>query len=319
MDDVWARLRTATQNDEALVAFVQRLLTLDPGARANFGELVQTHPYMQPASQPVPVPGSLAASSAAVSAPAGSTITVSKDAATMPRLDVDKDVMQRLQSLPGLASVWWDITSVPVCHLSSGSVYRYITLLVLGLCAHLPPVMPCLFGLHFHHFCMRSLSRMSLAPITRVMLQTHMPCMFVLPMCGLLLSCSLHVLAEINVVQQVCFLDALMHHNTRVAQLPNTQADMSWQYRAWTVCGTGEWQQCLVKQVAVYPGGEAVDGSSTVPTHASLQPQVAESAAERVEAINASVDAANRFRGDMAGVPELQCAFADGQHNTLFK
>ena len=90
---------------------------------------------------------------------------------------------------------------------------------------------------------------------------------------------------------------------------------MSWQYRAWTVCETGDWQQCLVKQVALYP----VEGSNTVPTHASLQPQVAGSAAERVEAIKASVDAANRFRGNMAGVPELQCAFADGQHNTLFK
>ena len=93
---------------------------------------------------------------------------------------------------------------------------------------------------------------------------------------------------------------------------------MSWQHRAWTVCGTGDWQQCLVKQVAVYPGGEAVEGSNTVPTHASLQPQVAGSAAERVEAINASVDAANRFRGNV-GVPELQCAFANGQHTTLYK
>ena len=127
MDDVWARLRTATQNDEALVAFVQCLLTLDPGARANFGALVETHLHMQPASQPVPVPGSLAASSAAASTPASSTITVSRDAAIMPRLDLDKDVMQRLQSSPGLASVWWDPTSMPVCHLSSGSVYRYIT------------------------------------------------------------------------------------------------------------------------------------------------------------------------------------------------
>ena len=89
---------------------------------------------------------------------------------------------------------------------------------------------------------------------------------------------------------------------------------MSWPHRAWTVCGTGEWQQCLVKHVAVYP----VEGSNTVPTHACLQPQVAGSAAERVEAINASVDAANRFRGTV-GVPEMQCAFANGQHTTLYK
>ena len=146
MDDVWARLCTATHNDEALLAFLQRLLTLDPEARADFGELVETHPYLQPASQPVPVPGSLAASSAAASTAASNTVAVYKDAVTMQvaaRLDVDKDVMQRLQSLPGLASVWWDPTSVPVCHLSSGSVYRYMTLHVLGLCSCLPAVMCC--------------------------------------------------------------------------------------------------------------------------------------------------------------------------------
>lgn len=46
MGEVWDRLRQATGNDAPLVAFLQRLLTLDPAARADFAGLTQ-HPYVQ--------------------------------------------------------------------------------------------------------------------------------------------------------------------------------------------------------------------------------------------------------------------------------
>ena len=39
MEEVWDRLRQATGNDAQLVAFLQCLLTLDPGARADFAPI----------------------------------------------------------------------------------------------------------------------------------------------------------------------------------------------------------------------------------------------------------------------------------------
>ena len=41
MDELWDRLREATNNDEALVAFLQQLLTLDPEPRCDFTKLVE--------------------------------------------------------------------------------------------------------------------------------------------------------------------------------------------------------------------------------------------------------------------------------------
>ena len=128
MDDLWARLRKATHDDEPLLDFLQHLLTLDPGPRANFAELVKTHPYLQPSS--LSAPPSLASHAAglvASPAPASSAAAVLKDAINPPlaaRPDLDKDVMDRLQPVPGLASFLWDPSCVPVCQMASGAVYR---------------------------------------------------------------------------------------------------------------------------------------------------------------------------------------------------
>ena len=92
----------------------------------------------------------------------------------------------------------------------------------------------------------------------------------------------------------------------------------SWQCRAWSI--SGDWQQCLVKHLAVYPG-QALEGTIIGPVGARQgypRAEATETAGDRVNAINASVDALDGFRGKR-GVPQVQCAFAAGQHYTLYK
>lgn len=91
------------------------------------------------------------------------------------------------------------------------------------------------------------------------------------------------------------------------------------QCRAWSLCDTADWQQCLVKHMAVQPG-KGTEGKTvpTAPLPASLQAEANQTAADRVQAVNACVDALNKMKGS-EGVPNVQCAFADGQHFTLYK
>ena len=71
--------------------------------------------------------------------------------------------------------------------------------------------------------------------------------------------------------------------------------------------------------MAVYPG--KVPERSIVPTgllQVSVQAEDTDTAADRADAINASVDALNSSTG-MMGVPYVQYAFAGGQHFTFYK
>ena len=133
MGEVWARLGEATHNDEPLITFVQQLLTLDPEPRARFGELVRTHPYLQPAPQPVSV--GQAPSLAAIPTPLAAGAVAPTPLQVASRPNVDKVVVEQLRPLPGLPSVLWHPASVAVCQMSSGSVYRYSSLLAMSACA----------------------------------------------------------------------------------------------------------------------------------------------------------------------------------------
>ena len=126
MEDIWDQVLQATDNDKALLAFLQQLLTLDPHQRANFANLAH-HPYLH---QPdLPVSDNIATSVhdtvalPAVSAPQQvlSTPTMS-NTVSVPSLG--KDVGGRLQQVPGMPSLLWDPSSQAVCQVSSGSVYR---------------------------------------------------------------------------------------------------------------------------------------------------------------------------------------------------
>lgn len=125
MGEVWERLREATHNDEALVAFLQQLLTVEPEPRSDFAKLVEGHPYLQPAIVPAAVSGNHAASLPAPPTPplavprSPSPLLVAKDGPTVHGSSVEP--------VPGLPSVWWDPASPPVCRMASGAVYRYVT------------------------------------------------------------------------------------------------------------------------------------------------------------------------------------------------
>lgn len=71
--------------------------------------------------------------------------------------------------------------------------------------------------------------------------------------------------------------------------------------------------------MAVHPGrGTEGENVPTAPLPASLQAEADQTAADRVQAVNTCVDALNKMKGS-EGVPNVQCAFADGQHFTLYK
>lgn len=123
MDEVWAKLQEATCNDHALVTFLQQLMTVEPGPRANFGELVRTSSYLQGSVPVSPRP--------APSLPASLTLppaepTTALPLQTAPGPFVDQHVVRHLTPVPGLPSVLWDPSAEAVCQLSSGLVYRYI-------------------------------------------------------------------------------------------------------------------------------------------------------------------------------------------------
>ncbi len=150
MTEIWDRLREATDNDEGLVTILQQLFTLDPEPRANFAALAE-HPYLQQAI-PTPVPGSdpenaahsAGASSAVVdahvspsSSPSLAASAAVKDAAALwvpdlrslatdmkPSTVSDTDPTAGMQPIPGIPFLIWDPTSVAVCEVSSGVVYR---------------------------------------------------------------------------------------------------------------------------------------------------------------------------------------------------
>lgn len=122
MDEVWAKLQEATHNDNALIAFLQHLLTVEPGPRANFGELVRTSSYLQDS-----VPVSPAASLPVSLTPPPAEPKTAPALQTVPGPYVDNHVVEHLEPISGLPSVLWDPTAEAVCQLASGSVYRYIT------------------------------------------------------------------------------------------------------------------------------------------------------------------------------------------------
>ena len=82
---------------------------------------------------------------------------------------------------------------------------------------------------------------------------------------------------------------------------------------------TGDWQHCLFRQLLVHPT-EAAEGRTVpvAPLHGSLPVEAVQTAAERMDAVNASVDALNSCQ-DNLGVPAVQYGFADGYHCTLYK
>lgn len=123
MDEVWAQLREATGNDHALITFLQQLMTVEPGPRANFGQLVRTSSYLQSSVpfSPRPAP-SLPASLRLLPAEPTTALPLQ----TVPGPFVDKHVVRHLKPVPGLPSVLWDPSAEAVCQLSSGLVYRYI-------------------------------------------------------------------------------------------------------------------------------------------------------------------------------------------------
>ena len=81
----------------------------------------------------------------------------------------------------------------------------------------------------------------------------------------------------------------------------------------------GDWQQCLIKYLPVDPC-QASPGQGE-PLRAFCEfcdAEVHKTASSRVEGINASVDALIRFQGKL-GVPDVQYAYADGYHSTVYK
>lgn len=123
MEEVWDRLRQATGNDAPLVAFLQRLLTLDPAARADFAALSQ-HPYVQP-EQAHPSAVFCQAEtqpSATTPAPMPTGTALSEAVKLIP--EMRPDIPESLQTVPGMPYLVWDPAVGPVCETASGQVYR---------------------------------------------------------------------------------------------------------------------------------------------------------------------------------------------------
>ena len=123
MEEVWDRLRQATGNDAPLVAFLQRLLTLDPAARADFEGLSQ-HPYVQPEQvHPSSVFGQAEEQpSAPTPAPMPTGTALAEAVKLIP--EMRPDIAATLQTVPGMPYLVWDPAVDPVCDTASGQVYR---------------------------------------------------------------------------------------------------------------------------------------------------------------------------------------------------
>ena len=121
MEEVWDKLHQAT-SDDALIEFLQRLLTLDPAARADFAALAN-HPYvqMEPALLPASNAPRLGAPSPAMAALMPSSSELCKAVRTIPGLQ--GDTADALQAVPGVLYLMWDPDSL-VCVTASGAVYR---------------------------------------------------------------------------------------------------------------------------------------------------------------------------------------------------
>lgn len=144
MEDVWDRLRQATNNDAPLLAFLQQLLSLDPAPRADFVALAN-HPYLHLDPPPVlhsPSATAVAsdASGLAAAAQAASQLVMSAattasgpaavmtDGATLE--DAVKSIPGMVEQFDSLVAVLgipflvFDPTLNPVCETASGAVYR---------------------------------------------------------------------------------------------------------------------------------------------------------------------------------------------------
>ena len=123
MKEIWDRLRQATGNDAPLVAFLQRLLTLDPAARADFASLSQ-HPYVQ-LEQADPSAVFCQAEkqpSAPTPAPMPTGTALAEAVRTIP--EMRPDIAATLQPVSGMPYLVWDPAMDPVCDTASGQVYR---------------------------------------------------------------------------------------------------------------------------------------------------------------------------------------------------
>ena len=136
MEEVWERLRKATNKDAPLVAFLQRMLTLDPAARADFAALC-SHPYLQTT---LPQQATLTASSShdsaqhltaslAVSAAGAVSAVVMPEqddlrAAVRLILGITAEEAAQMEPVPGSPFLVWDPSRTAVCDTGSGVVYR---------------------------------------------------------------------------------------------------------------------------------------------------------------------------------------------------
>ena len=155
MEDVWDRLRRATNNDAPLLAFLHHLLSLDPAARADFAALAR-HPYLhldQPLQHdstsseaaataasatvevPVVMPDEAELKAAIMSVPTFKAKALrppshptrdqkiwspNQASVTMER---DEEEAARLVAVPGIPFLVYD-PQQPVCETASGTVFR---------------------------------------------------------------------------------------------------------------------------------------------------------------------------------------------------
>ena len=128
MEEVWDRLRQATGNDGPLVAFLQKLLSLDPTARADFGTLVAQHPYVQVDQAPMCGPGCVEQSQSSLAEAPATPVP----AAVMPSDAALENAVRcipgvhadRMVPVPGIPFLVFDPSLDPVCETTSGDVYR---------------------------------------------------------------------------------------------------------------------------------------------------------------------------------------------------
>ena len=122
MNHIWERVLQATDNDKPLLAFLQRLLTLDPEQRANFADLAH-HPYLRQIDLLPVSDSSVAAVSDTFALPAAlPAVPAPQQVVSMPC--EGKTIVEGLQPVPDMPSLLWNPSSEAVCHMSSGSVYR---------------------------------------------------------------------------------------------------------------------------------------------------------------------------------------------------